>query len=66
MFNIYSINYNKAFEIAILNSDELIDFEEQEISYEEKGTNKHVDASVDANAKVPWFTKFEAAIKAGI
>lgn len=67
MFNIYYINYNKAFEIAMLNSNEIIDFEEQEILHEgKKSTSKHADGSVNATAKVPWFTKFGVAVKAGI
>lgn len=67
MFNIYYINYNKAFEIAMLNSNEIIDFEEQEISLGgKKSTSKHTDGSVNATAKVPWLTKFGVAVKAGI
>lgn len=67
MFNIYYINYNKAFEIAMLNNNEIIDFEEIEALQEQKKkTDKHLEGNVEGSTKVPWFTKFGLAVKGGI
>lgn len=67
MFNIYYMNYNKAFEIATLTNNEVIDFEERENtseSREKKG--KKGDITTDANVNVPWLTKFKVAVNAGL
>lgn len=67
MFNIYYMNYDKAFEIATLTNNEVIDFEEREnISENRERKGKKGDVTTDANASVPWLTKFKVAVNAGL
>ncbi|MGM8139183.1 hypothetical protein [Enterococcus italicus] len=65
MFNIYYLNYNKAFEIAMLSSNEIISFEEtEETSGHTKRRDINVDITTEGSIKVPWLSKFTASLKA--
>lgn len=65
MFNIYYLNYNKAFEIAMLSSNEIISFEEtEETSGHIKRNDANFELATEAGVKVPWFSKFTASLKA--